>query len=33
MYYEEGNPRKSVAPGAMVVFGVEKGRRQSYKVW
>ena len=33
MYYEEGNPRKSVAPDAMVVFGVEKGRRQSYKVW
>ena len=33
MYYEEGNPRKSVAPDAMVVFGVEKGRRPSYKVW
>ena len=33
MYYEEGNPRKSVAPDTMVVFGVEKGRRPSYKVW
>ena len=33
VYYEEGNPRVSVAPDAFVVFGVEDRRRMSYKVW
>ena len=33
IYYEEGNPRVSVAPDAFVVFGVEDRERMSYKVW
>ena len=33
VYYEEGNPRVSVAPDAFVVFGVEDRLRTSYKVW
>ena len=33
MYYEEGNPRVSVAPDVFVVFGVEDRVRMSYKVW
>ena len=33
VYYEEGNPRVSVAPDAFVVFGVEDRMRMSYKVW
>ena len=33
MYYEEGNPRASVAPDVFVVFGVEDRMRMSYKVW
>ena len=33
VYYEEGNPRVSVAPDAFVVFGVEDRQRMSYKVW
>ena len=33
VYYEEGNPRVSVAPDAFVVFGVEDHMRMSYKVW
>ena len=33
VYYEEGNPRVSVAPDAFVVFGVEDRRRMNYKVW
>ena len=33
VYYEEGNPRVSVAPDAFVVFGVEDRLRMSYKVW
>ena len=33
VYYEEGNPRVSVAPDAFVVFGVEDRKRMSYKVW
>ena len=32
-YYEEGNPRASVAPDVFVVFGVHGRRRMSYKVW
>ncbi len=33
VYYEEGNPRVSVAPDVFVVFGVEDRRRMNYKVW
>ncbi len=33
MYYEEGNPRVSVAPDAFVVLGVEDRVRMNYKVW
>ena len=33
IYYEEGNPRASVAPDTFVVFGAEDRRRQSYKLW
>ena len=34
LYYEEGNPRASVAPDVMVVKGVPKlPRRRIYKLW
>ena len=33
IYYEEGNPRVSVAPDTFVVFGVEDRMRGNYKVW
>ena len=33
IYYEEGNPRVSVAPDVFVVFGVEDRMRRNYKVW
>ena len=33
IYYEEGNPRVSVAPDVFVVFGVEDRVRMNYKVW
>ena len=33
VYYEEGNPRVSVAPDVFVVFGVEDRPRMSYKIW
>jgi len=33
VYYEEGNPRKSVAPDVFVVVGVEKKRRRTYLLW
>ena len=33
LYYEEGNPRASIAPDVMVVFGVPKERRLIYKLW
>ena len=33
VYYEEGNPRVSVAPDVFVVFGVEDRMRMNYKVW
>jgi len=32
-YYEEGNPRVSVAPDVFVVFGVEDRKRMNYKAW
>jgi len=33
IYYEQGNPRAVVAPDVFVVFGVEKKKRLSYKIW
>ena len=33
IYYEEGNPRVSIAPDVFVVFGVENLQRPSYKLW
>ena len=33
IYYEEGNPKASVAPDVFVVFNRPKGKRTSYKVW
>lgn len=33
IYYEEGNPQRSVAPDCFVVKGVEQRRRRVYKVW
>ena len=33
LYYEEGNPRRSVAPDVFVVKGVPSGRRRIYKLW
>lgn len=33
LYYEEGNPRKSVSPDVFVVFGAGKHKRRIYKLW
>jgi Uma2 family endonuclease len=33
LYFEEGNPRASVAPDVMVFKGVAKHRRRIYKLW
>ncbi|RLC10302.1 MAG: Uma2 family endonuclease [Deltaproteobacteria bacterium] len=33
MYYEKGNPFKSVAPDVFVIFGVSGHDRSSYKIW
>ena len=33
IYYEEGNPRKSLAPDVFVVFGAAKHNRMVYKLW
>jgi Uma2 family endonuclease len=33
VYYEEGKPKKCVAPDVFVVFGVPKRRRRVYLVW
>ena len=33
IYYEEGNPRKSIAPDVFVVFGVGKKPRRTYLTW
>jgi Uma2 family endonuclease len=33
VYYEEGNPKKCVAPDVFVVFGVTKRERRVYLVW
>ncbi len=33
LYYEEGDPKVSVAPDLFVVFGVEDRVRMHYKIW
>jgi Uma2 family endonuclease len=33
LYYQEGNPKKRVAPDVYVVWGVGKKYRRSYKLW
>ena len=33
MYYEEGNPRKSISPDIFVTFGIGKKERRIYKIW
>lgn len=33
LYYEEGNPRKSVSPDCFVVFGVDQSDRRIYQTW
>ena len=33
IYYQEGDPRASVAPDAFVVFGAQHRRRMTYKLW
>jgi Uma2 family endonuclease len=33
MYYEKGDPRKSISPDVFVVFGVEKKLRNTYLTW
>lgn len=33
IYYEEGNPRKSIAPDVFVVFGVGKKPLRTYLTW
>ena len=33
IYYEEGNPRRSVAPDVFVVFGAANHKRNVYKLW
>ena len=33
LYYEPGNPKKSVAPDVFVVLGVEKKLRRTYLLW
>lgn len=32
-YYQEGNPRKSVAPDIFVVLGIPNRKRRIYKLW
>ena len=33
LYYSQGFPKLRVAPDVMVIFGVEPGGRDSYKIW
>lgn len=33
LYYAQGLPKLRVAPDVMVIFGVEPGGRDSYKIW
>jgi Uma2 family endonuclease len=33
LYYVENNPQRRVAPDVMVIFNVEPGGRDNYKIW
>jgi len=33
LYCEKGNPRRLVVPDVFVVFGIPKGRRETYLLW
>ena len=33
MYFEEGNPRKSISPDVFVTCGVERKQRRTYRIW
>jgi Uma2 family endonuclease len=33
LYYEQGNPHKRFAPDVFVIFNVELGGRDNYKIW
>ncbi|MEZ4861433.1 MAG: Uma2 family endonuclease [Caldilineaceae bacterium] len=33
VYFEQGNPRKSVAPDCFVVHGIDPHLRKTYKIW
>lgn len=33
LYYAQGYPRARTAPDVMVIFGVEPGGRDSFKIW
>lgn len=33
LYYAQGLPRLRIAPDVMVIFGVEPGGRDNYKIW
>jgi Uma2 family endonuclease len=33
LYYEQGQPSKRVAPDVFVIFNVEPGGRDNYKIW
>ena len=33
VYYERGNPRRSVSPDILVSFGVERRDRRTYRTW
>jgi Uma2 family endonuclease len=33
LYYEQGSPQKRIAPDVFVVFGVEPGGRDNFKIW
>ena len=33
LYYEKGDPKRSVAPDVFVAFGIEKKLRRTYLLW
>jgi Uma2 family endonuclease len=33
LYYVQGRPKKRIAPDVMVIFNVEPGGRDNYKIW
>ncbi len=33
LYYVEGNPRKHISPDVLVVHGIPKVKRETYRVW